>query len=225
MSSPVRTDSDHALDAQLLARVGQGDKEALGELYDRWSLQLQPLVAAAASDPAQIENALHDTFITLWQKAPDFDSHQTHAYDWAVEWIRASSTASANETQAPTTLPTDLPAPTAALRSRILNSAVPLPPEARYVLPFPTPPAWLGWVAASVFSFAALFFAAKSFNVRGELQSAIETERVTRLEPSSAPKTTFPTFPSSPSRLRQRPLLMRKPPSLGIPQTKADFWW
>ncbi|CAM2834636.1 anti-sigma factor domain-containing protein [Rariglobus hedericola] len=73
------------------------------------------------------------------------------------------------------------PAPSADLRARILNSAVPVEPAAGHVLPF-APPAWFGWAAAACFFFAAIFFAAKSFNVRGELQSAIESERVARLE-------------------------------------------
>lgn len=74
------------------------------------------------------------------------------------------------------------PAPSPALRARILNSAVPVEPAAGgYVLPFSLPP-WLGWAAAACFFFTAIFFAGKSFNVRGQLQSVLESERVTRLE-------------------------------------------
>ncbi|MET0261792.1 MAG: anti-sigma factor [Rariglobus sp.] len=73
-------------------------------------------------------------------------------------------------------------APSPALRARILNSAVPVKAITDgYVLPF-TPPPWLGWAAAACFFFAAIFFAGKSFNVRGELQSVLEAERVARLE-------------------------------------------
>jgi hypothetical protein len=76
-----------------------------------------------------------------------------------------------------------VPAPSAALRARILNSAVPHPGSNHgQILPFPTLPAWLGWASAACFFFAAVFFAAKSFNVRGELQSVLEAERVARLE-------------------------------------------
>ncbi len=76
-----------------------------------------------------------------------------------------------------------VPPPSAALRARILNSAVPHPGSNHgQILPFPTLPAWLGWASAACFFFAAFFFAAKSFNVRGELQSILEAERVARLE-------------------------------------------
>jgi anti-sigma-K factor RskA len=75
------------------------------------------------------------------------------------------------------------PAPSAALRARILNSAVPVPSSGgnTYAFPF-SPPSWLGWAAAACFLFAALFFAGKSFNVRGQLVAALDSERITRLE-------------------------------------------
>jgi hypothetical protein len=60
----------------------------------------------------------------------------------------------------------------------------PASPNARAdgcVFPF-APPAWIGWAAAACFFFAAIFFAGKSFNVRGQLQSVLEDERVARLE-------------------------------------------
>lgn len=55
------------------------------------------------------------------------------------------------------------------------------PPAAVYALPSFIPP-WLGWLVATACFFATVFFAAKSFNVRGQLQSALESERVARLE-------------------------------------------
>ena len=190
MSSPSANDSAPIPDAQLLARVAQGEKDALGELYDRWSLPLQTLAATRVKDPAQLEDALHNTFITVWEKAGDFDPTHGSAYDWAATWVNAN-TASDNATDShpqssyarpQSAAPLALAPPSAALRARILNSAVPLPPEVRYLLPFPTPPAWLGWGFAAVFSLATLFFAAKSFNVRNELQAALESERMARLE-------------------------------------------
>ncbi|MCS6242648.1 MAG: hypothetical protein H2172_02120 [Opitutus sp.] len=188
MSSHSANDSAQTHDAQLLARVAQGEQTALGELYDRWSLPLQALAAPVLKDPAQLEDVLHNTFITLWEKAGDFDPTQGSAYDWAATWVRANSVpANAGPDAATAARPQltpslDLAPPSAALRARILNSAVPLPAEVRHLLPFPTPPAWLGWGFAAVFSLAAIFFAAKSFNVRNELQAALESERMARLE-------------------------------------------
>jgi hypothetical protein len=190
MSSHAANDSVQTRDAQLLARVAQGEQAALGELFDRWSLPLQTLAATRVKAPAQLEDALHNTFINLWEKAGDFDPSQGSAYDWATTWVRANTAADnaadcrpqSSAARPQSAAPLDLPPPSAALRARILNSAVPRPPEVRHLLPFPTPPAWLGWGFAAVFSLAALFFAAKSFNVRNELQAALESERMARLE-------------------------------------------
>jgi len=190
MISHSANDSAQTHDAQLLARVAQGEKDALGELYDRWSLPLQTLAATRVKDPAQLEDVLHNTFITVWEKAGNFAPTQGSAYDWAATWINANTPAANATVSLPQSTsarpqpaaPLDLPPPSAALRARILNSAVPLPAEVRHLLPFPTPPAWLGWGFAAVFSLAAIFFAAKSFNVRNELQAALESERMTRLE-------------------------------------------
>lgn len=74
-----------------------------------------------------------------------------------------------------------VPAPSANLRARILNSAVPHAPSPGDVIPFRLP-AWFGWAAAACFLFAALFFAGKSFNVRGQLQLALVSEQAARIE-------------------------------------------
>lgn len=189
MSSHATNDSIPTQEEQLLARVAQGEQAALGELYDRWCQPLQARASAFLKDPSQIEDTLFKTFITLWEKAGDFDPKQGSAYDWAATWVRVSSASAnpapnnANAARSPETAAPDHLAPhSAALRARILNSAVALPSQVPYRLPFPPPPAWVGWGLAALCALAALFFCAKSFNVRGELQAALESERVTRLE-------------------------------------------
>ena len=183
MRAPSTNDLTQAQEEHLLARVAQGEQAALGELYDRWSQPLQDRASAIFKDPSQIEDALFKTFITLWEKAGDFDPKQGSAYDWAATWVCANvGTNHATACPPKAAAPLDLAPPSAALRARILNSAVALPSEVPYRLPFPTPPAWLGWGIAALCALAALFFCAKSFNVRGELQAALESERVTRLE-------------------------------------------
>lgn len=176
-----------ATDEQLLVRIAAGDQTALGELFDRWHLALHSLAAECLRDPVLIEDALHHTFITLWQKAGDFDPSQGPAYAWALGRARhhlgAAADSSATSPTPPLGADAELVAPApAALRARILNSAVPQSSASRHVVPLPSPPAWVGWIAAAVFGLAALFFAAKSFNVRGELQVALEAERAAHVE-------------------------------------------
>ncbi|MEZ0215568.1 MAG: anti-sigma factor [Rariglobus sp.] len=74
-----------------------------------------------------------------------------------------------------------VPSPSANLRARILNSAVPHAPAPGDVIPFRLP-SWFGWAAAACLLFATLFFAGKSFNVRGQLQLALVSEQAARIE-------------------------------------------
>jgi RNA polymerase sigma-70 factor (ECF subfamily) len=78
----------HATDARLLRRAGQGDQSALGELYDRWVRPLHALACNILRDPAESEDVLHDVFVTLWEKAADFDASRGHAFSWAATLVR-----------------------------------------------------------------------------------------------------------------------------------------
>lgn len=61
----------------------------------------------------------------------------------------------------------------------------PAPRPAVYSLPSFIPP-WLGWLVAAICFLASVFFAAKSFNVRGQLQIALQTEHAARVEAGTA---------------------------------------
>ncbi len=77
-----------AIDARLLASAAQGDQAALGELYDRWGRPLHALACNILRDTTEAEDVLHDAFVTLWQKAPDFDATRGHAFSWAATLVR-----------------------------------------------------------------------------------------------------------------------------------------
>jgi len=78
----------HAVDAQILQRVAAGDQSALGELYDRFSRPLFAVALRVLNDAAEAEDVLHDVFVTLWEKAPDFESSRGHAFSWALTLTR-----------------------------------------------------------------------------------------------------------------------------------------
>src|SRR5262245_51735619 len=56
-------------DAQLIARVAQGDRAAFGELYDRFSTQLYSLALKMLANEAEAQDLLQEAFLSLWQKA------------------------------------------------------------------------------------------------------------------------------------------------------------
>ncbi|MET0261793.1 MAG: sigma-70 family RNA polymerase sigma factor [Rariglobus sp.] len=87
-SAPTLDAERHAHDARLLSRAGAGDQSALGELYDRWVRPLHALACSILHDNAEAEDILHDVFVTLWQKAADFEAGRGHAFSWAATLTR-----------------------------------------------------------------------------------------------------------------------------------------
>jgi RNA polymerase sigma-70 factor, ECF subfamily len=91
-AAPAADDAErHATDAKLLRLAGQGDQSALGKLYDRWVRPLHALACNVLRDPAEAEDVLHDVFLTLWEKAADFDHSRGHAFSWAATLVRNRS--------------------------------------------------------------------------------------------------------------------------------------
>jgi len=92
MSSPAviipPDEEKHAVDAQILQRIAAGDQAALGELYDRFSRPLFSVALRVLNDAAEAEDVLHDVFVTLWDKAADFESSRGHAFSWALTLTR-----------------------------------------------------------------------------------------------------------------------------------------
>ena len=92
MSSPAviipPEEEKHAVDAQILQRIAAGDQAALGELYDRFSRPLFSVALRVLNDAAEAEDVLHDVFVTLWDKAADFESSRGHAFSWALTLTR-----------------------------------------------------------------------------------------------------------------------------------------
>jgi RNA polymerase sigma-70 factor (ECF subfamily) len=59
-------------DERLAARVAAGDRHAFGLLYDRYARTVYVL-AAHLIGPAQAEEIVQEVFLTLWDKAHQFD--------------------------------------------------------------------------------------------------------------------------------------------------------
>lgn len=62
------TDRAGASDAALLRAVGDGDRAAFDELYERHAPWLHLRLARRCADRALVEEALQDTFVAVWRK-------------------------------------------------------------------------------------------------------------------------------------------------------------
>lgn len=88
-ATPTTPPDDRDLnDARLLQRVAGGDRQALADLYDRFSGPLYGTALRIVREPAEAQDVVHDVFITLWEKAAAFDTTRGSAFSWAVTLVR-----------------------------------------------------------------------------------------------------------------------------------------
>jgi RNA polymerase sigma-70 factor, ECF subfamily len=86
--NPETSEERDHVDARLVQRMAQGDKQALAELYDRFSGPLYGTALRVLRDPTEAQDVVHDTFVALWEKAASFESSRGSAFAWAVTLVR-----------------------------------------------------------------------------------------------------------------------------------------
>ncbi len=78
----ARTDEALSLDT-LLDRVGKyQDKQAFGELFDHFAPRLNAYMRKLGSDATQAEELVQEAMLTVWRKAPMFDTAKAGASTW-----------------------------------------------------------------------------------------------------------------------------------------------
>jgi RNA polymerase sigma-70 factor (ECF subfamily) len=85
---PEPPEDREQVDGRLLARISAGDRQALGELYDRFSGPLYGTALRIVREPAEAQDVVHDAFITLWEKSSGFDPSRGNAFSWMVTLVR-----------------------------------------------------------------------------------------------------------------------------------------
>lgn len=94
-SMPLENDPSPA---DLLRRIGGGDRAAFAAFYDIFAARVLGLVRRVLIDPAQSEEVTQEVFLEVWQSAPRFDADRGSASAWlytlahrrAVDRVRAS---------------------------------------------------------------------------------------------------------------------------------------
>jgi RNA polymerase sigma-70 factor (ECF subfamily) len=84
----VQPEERSAADARILRRMAGGEREALAELYDRFSRPLYSTALHILNDAAEAQDVVHDVFLTLWQKAAVFAAERGTAFSWAATLTR-----------------------------------------------------------------------------------------------------------------------------------------
>lgn len=86
--STIDPDTSQRTDGELLGLSAQGDKNAFGELYDRFSRPLFSFAMKITGNSSEAEDLVQEVFVELWAKAPEFDASRAQPFTWAVAITR-----------------------------------------------------------------------------------------------------------------------------------------
>jgi RNA polymerase sigma-70 factor (ECF subfamily) len=78
----------HDQDAVLARRIRSGDREAVGELYDRYAGIAMAVAIRVLRDRGAAEDVVHDAFVAVWQKIDRFDVAHGSLRSWLLTIVR-----------------------------------------------------------------------------------------------------------------------------------------
>jgi RNA polymerase sigma-70 factor (ECF subfamily) len=85
----VTMHSPHApADEELLTQVAAGDRTAFATLYDRLAMPLYSLALKMLGSEAEAQDILQEVFLTVWNKASQFNAARGTAFSWMVTQLR-----------------------------------------------------------------------------------------------------------------------------------------
>ena len=76
-------------DDELLRRLARGEEARLGLLYARHADRLLGLALTLLRDRSEAEDAVHDLFVEVWQKAGEYDPRRGTVRTWIVMRLRS----------------------------------------------------------------------------------------------------------------------------------------
>jgi RNA polymerase sigma-70 factor (ECF subfamily) len=79
---------DVALDRLLVTRIQNGDRDALGELYDRYSSLAMGVAVRVVRDHDVAEDVVHDAFVAAWRRIETFDAQRGSVRSWLLTIVR-----------------------------------------------------------------------------------------------------------------------------------------
>ena len=83
------TTDDAELDAELVAAMARGDRDAMAALYERHSGVLLGLAMRIVKNRREAEDLLHDVFLEVWRSAKDFDPKRGRVRTWLAIRMRS----------------------------------------------------------------------------------------------------------------------------------------
>ena len=87
-------------DDDVLRAVARGDRDAFGELYDRYAPRVFGLVRKVVRDPSRSEEVTQDVFGEVWRTASRFDPDRGAARTWILTMAHRRAIDCVRSTQA-----------------------------------------------------------------------------------------------------------------------------
>jgi len=78
-------------DEQLVAAIAEGDREALGVLYDRFASSLLAVALRMLGTSREAEDVVQDVFLEAWQRARHYDRARGTVRTWLMMRLRSRS--------------------------------------------------------------------------------------------------------------------------------------
>lgn len=82
-------DATQAADASALERVGRGESEALGEIFDRHASVMLGLARRILGNTSDAEDLIHDVFVEVARKAGTYDPERSRVRSWLLMRVRS----------------------------------------------------------------------------------------------------------------------------------------
>lgn len=76
-------------EARWVARISAGDRQALGELYDRHAPRLLALARRMLRDRSEAEDLVHDVFVEVWHGASRYERGRGTVRAWLLVRTRS----------------------------------------------------------------------------------------------------------------------------------------
>jgi len=79
---------DTLIEKALIARISDGDQQALAVLYDQYVALLYSVVIAIIKKREEAEDLMQEIFLLIWKKASTFDTSRDNVYAWLTTMAR-----------------------------------------------------------------------------------------------------------------------------------------
>lgn len=79
----------HPSDEELIADIARGNRQALGELYDRHASTMMAVAVRMLGDTRAAEDLLHDVFLEIWRRADTYAPERARVLTWCLVRLRS----------------------------------------------------------------------------------------------------------------------------------------